>query len=218
MFFVKENIAAGTALIILLACTASFAQSGGTQPVKQLKGDPVAGWEKSLLCQGCHGEYGDSFEEGLVPKLSGQYEQFIAKQIRDYLAGTRSHQIMDAMAAMIVSEEDIADISAYYASQTKMKGDGSGDNKVGKRLFLHGDASRMRFGCINCHGVNGKGMGRKVPMFPVIGCQQKDYLRKMLIEYRDGITTNSPKQIMNIVAKTLTDSEIDALAEYISGK
>lgn len=217
MFLVRKNIAASTALIFLLMSTASFAQSGEAKPATQPRGDPVAGREKSQLCQGCHGEYGDSFEEGLVPKLSGQHRQFIAKQIRDYQAGTRSHQIMNAMAAT-VSEEDIADIAAYYASQPKMKGNGSGDNLVGKRLFLHGDTSRIRFGCVNCHGVNGKGMGYKVPMFPVIGGQQKNYLRKMLTEYRDGIVTNSPRSIMNIVARTLSDAEIDALAEYLAGK
>jgi cytochrome c553 len=231
MFHINRNIATSLILVALLVATAAFAQSDTTNPLKGIvdadvdnaeviklrsgKGDPVAGREKSQLCQGCHGEYGISTEP-LIPKLAGQYGNYIAKEVRNYQAGTRSHQIMNAMAATIANDEDLADIAAYFASQDKMKGDGSADNPIGKELFLHGDTSKMRLACVNCHGVKGKGLEPKISMFPVIGGQHKDYIRRQLVNFRDGYRTNSPNGIMNRIADSLTDSEIASLAEYVS--
>jgi cytochrome c553 len=177
-------------------------------------GNPVAGKEKSELCQGCHGEEGVS-AEGFAPKLAGQYGVYIAKQLRNFQAGTRVHQIMSAIAATI-SDDDLADIAAYFASRTKMVGAGS-NNKLGEQLFLHGDMSRMMVPCFNCHGVNGKGKTPTNPVFPVIGGQHKDYIRGQLINFRAGDRSNSPGGIMNIITQKMTDAELDALSEYVSG-
>lgn len=232
MFNNNRNIATGLTLVALFVVTAAFAQEDTANPLKGIiepdvnnaesiklrsgSGDPVAGREKSQLCQGCHGEYGISME-GLIPKLAGQYANYIEKEIRNYQAGIRSHQIMNAMAATIGSDQDLADIAAYFASQDKMKGDGSG-NQTGEEIFLHGDLPKMRLACVNCHGVRGKGLESKISMFPVIGGQQKDYIRRQLINFRDGHRTNSPNGIMNRITSSLTDSEIDSLAEYISAQ
>ena len=232
MFHTKNKIAAGLALIVLFTATAALARNENTNPLtgqigvdagdesapsiklRSGTGDPVAGKEKSLLCQGCHGEVGISIE-GMIPSLAGQYGSYIAKQLRNYQAGTRSHQIMNAMAATI-SDDDLADISAYFASRAKMKGKGS-DNELGKKLYLRGDISRTMIGCINCHGVNGKGKTPTNPVFPVIGGQHKEYLRVQLTNFRDGDRSNSPGGVMNIITQRLTDPELEALADYISG-
>lgn len=233
MFHIKKNIAAVLALLVLLTATGVFARSEDTNPLtgqvgvdpgddspesiklRSGSGDPVAGREKSQLCQGCHGEEGNSVE-GLIPKLAGQYGKYIAKELRNYQAGTRSHQIMNAMAATI-SDEDLADIAAYFASRPKMKGAGS-NSEVGKKLFLHGDISRTVVACVNCHGVNGKGLTPNTSMFPVIGGQQKDYIRRQLVNFRKGDRTNSPNAIMNRITQKLTDDELEALADYVSGQ
>ena len=232
MFNNSCNVATGLTLVALFVVTAAFAQEDTVNPLKGIiqpdvndaeaiklrsgSGDPVAGREKSQLCQGCHGEYGISME-GLIPKLAGQYANYIGKEIRNYQAGIRSHQIMNAMAGTIDNDQDLADIAAYFASQNKMEGDGPG-NPAGEEIFLHGDVSKMRLACVNCHGVRGKGLEAKISMFPVIGCQQKDYIRRQLINFRDGYRTNSPNGIMNRITSSLTDSEIDSLAEYISAQ
>jgi cytochrome c553 len=176
-------------------------------------GDPVAGKDKSLLCQGCHGEAGVSIE-GMAPKLAGQYAKYIVKQVRNFQSGTRIHEIMSAIA-QTVSDDDLADIAAYFASREKMKGDGH-KNELGEKLFLHGDMSRMMVACVNCHGVNGKGKSPDNAVFPVIGGQHKDYLRGQLINFRDGDRGNSPGGVMNIITQKLTDQELDALADYVS--
>ena len=233
MFHIKNNIVTGLALVVLLTTTIAFARNENMNPLtgqigvdpgdesadsiklRSGSGDAVAGREKSQLCQGCHGEEGISLE-GVIPKLAGQYGKYISKELRNYQAGTRSHQIMNAMAATI-SDDDLADIAAYFASRPKMKGAGS-NNELGKKLFLHGDISRTMVACVNCHGVNGKGLTPNTSMFPVIGGQQKDYIRGQLVNFRKSDRTNSPNGIMNKITQKLTDDEIEALADYISGQ
>lgn len=178
-------------------------------------GDPVAGKDKSELCQGCHGEDGNSVETS-IPKLAGQYAEYTAKQLRNYQAGHRTHAIMNAMAATI-DDTDLMDIAAYFASQKKMGGAGTGNNTMGENLFLNGDASRLVFACINCHGVGGKGKTSSNAVFPVIGGQHSNYLLKELVNFRSGNRSNSQGAIMNKIAKSLSDAEIASLAQYMSG-
>jgi len=227
----KTNIGAGLALSILLTANAAFAQSDDINPLTKKvdsgvgsaeavklrsgSGNPAAGKDKSMLCQGCHGTDGISFEP-LIPSLGGQYSAYIEKQIRNYQAGTRTHQIMNAMVGTI-AEGDAADIAAYFASQQIMKGEGSG-NAAGKDLFTRGDMSKLVVACNNCHGARGKGLTPKTSMFPVLGGQQKGYISRQLVNFREGIRTNSPSEVMNKIAKKLTDVEIEALAEYVSAQ
>lgn len=178
------------------------------------EGSSVAGEIKAQLCVGCHGEKGNS-PEPLIPKLAGQYSNYITKELRNYQAGVRTHQIMNAMSAT-VSDEDLADISAYFAHQKKMSGNHSAENQLGKRLFLKGDASRAVIGCVNCHGLNGKGRLPVTAMFPVIGGQHKEYLNKQIMSFRNQERTNSASGVMNNITKLLSDEEIGALADYIS--
>ncbi len=232
MLQIRNSIAVGLALGMLLAASTAFAQSDDTSPLtgqvvtgidsaedimqRAGPGDPAAGKNKSLLCQGCHGETGISLEP-LVPSLAGQYGGYILKEIRNYQAGTRSHQIMNAMAGTLNDEKDVIDIAAYFATQNKMKGSGT-ENDVGKNLFLHGDLSRLTIACINCHGVRGKGMTPHTSAFPVIGGQNKAYIVRQLTNFRAGIRTNSPSGIMNKITGKLTDDEIEALAGYVSAQ
>ena len=217
MYRIQNNIAIGLTLVALLMATvASASDSPGAIKQRTGSGDPVAGKSKSELCQGCHGEEGNSTETS-IPKLAGQYSVYISKQLRNYQSGVRTHDIMSAMAATI-DQADLADIAAYFASQKKMKGNGTGDNPVARNLFFNGDPGRNIQSCMSCHGVNGKGIFPGSSNFPIIGGQHRDYLRGQLINWRNGERSNSPGGAMNNIAKLLTDAEIEALADYISGR
>jgi cytochrome c553 len=212
----NHNITAGLAMVALFTTAAAFAQNDNAKPIQPRAGDPVAGKAKSLLCQGCHGEDGNSLST-LVPKLAGQNEGYITKQVRNFQAGIRKHAIMNDLA-MTVNDDDLVDIAAYFSSRNKMKGDGSTNNQIGKDLFLTGDMSRKIIACVNCHGANGKGLEPNPSMIPVIGGQNRDYLSRQLINFRKGDRSNSPDGVMNKTTKSLTDAELESLAEYISAR
>lgn len=233
MLHIKKILAAGFTITALLATGSLFARSDDANPLtgrietnrdvddpaaiklRSSAGDAANGKDKSQLCQGCHGAEGISVEP-LAPKLAGQYSEYIVKEVRNYQAGVRTHQIMNAMAATLTDEE-LIDIGNFFASRKTMKGDGTGDNPVGKNLFLHGDIRRMVVACVNCHGVNGKGLTPKTSTFPVLGGQHKAYIAGQLVNFRSGLRSNSPGDIMHKIAQNLTDAEIDGLASYISG-
>lgn len=203
------------AAALLAVTTAHAAEPADAFKQRIVKGNPAAGKSKSTLCQGCHGEDGLSVET-LIPNLAGQYSAYIEKQIRDFQSGARKHQIMSVMAKAI-NDFDLADIAAYFASLEKMKGGGWGKNPIALKLFLKGDRARNIQSCASCHGANGKGKAPDIATYPVIGGQHKAYLRAQLVNWRDGQRTNSPDGVMNRIAKPLTDAEIEALTDYISG-
>jgi len=178
-------------------------------------GDPVAGKEKSSMCQGCHGADGNSAAPNF-PKLAGQYADYIRKQVLDYQNGVRVDPTMSGMAAAVTSGQDLMDIAAYFASQKQMKGDGA-SNEAGKKMYMEGDAAKGIYGCVNCHGENGKGKAPDNPLFPVIGGQHKEYLVKQLNDLKGRSRTNDPAGMMAAIAKAMTDEDIQASAEYLSG-
>ncbi len=179
------------------------------------KGDTAAGENKSLLCAGCHGELGISMDP-LIPNLAGKYKNYIIKQVRNFQLDTRSNGIMSAMASTI-NEDGLLDAATYYSSMERMKGSSLSENRIGRELFSDNGISDMGLACVNCHGEGGNGLEPKISAFPVIGGQQKDYIRQQLIDFRNGKRTNSPNNIMNRMTSSLTDDQIESLSEYLSG-
>lgn len=178
--------------------------------------DVAAGKFKSedQRCQECHGSDGNGERpERKYAKLAGQFPEYLVKQLQDYRSGARQHDFM-SMTARSMDDADIVDISAYYASQSRMHGDGGGNDAVGKNLFQNGDASRNILPCVSCHVVIGAtetGVNN-----PVIAGQEREYLAQQIFAWRSGERSNSGGGVMNLVSKSLTDAEIHALANYIS--
>ena len=77
-------------------------------------GDAAAGKSKSGMCAACHGPAGISAIP-MYPNLAGQKEAYLAKQLKDFKSGARKDPVMAPMA-MALSDEDVANIAAYYAS------------------------------------------------------------------------------------------------------
>lgn len=182
----------------------------------QAVGDAAAGKEKSALCQGCHGEDGMSAATSF-PRLAGQYAGYIRKQIIDYQKELRKDDTMSGMAATITEKQDLEDIAAYFASQKPMQGEKAGEANIGKNIYLNGNSVTNLYGCVNCHGEDGKGKSPNNSVFPVVGGQHKDYLVKQLNDFRSGTRSNDPAGMMGDIAKKMTNDEIDAVSEYLSG-
>ncbi len=200
--------------LVLLACTAAGLMSVAAT-AEEFDGDPIAGKDKSALCQGCHGENGIS-ADATFPKLAGQFAGYIKKQVLDFQAAKRNDDTMAPMAATVTELQDLKDIAAYFSSQPIMKGEGKGKgNKLGEDIFKNGNKAGA-YGCANCHGSDGKGRSSNNPLFPVIGGQHKGYLVKQLNDLKSGTRTNDPAGMMADIAKKLSDKEIEAVADYVS--
>jgi len=203
-------------ITIVLAVMVLFATAGyaGDSPddIKQRigTGDPVAGKVKSLICQACHGADGNPVTPD-CPKLAGQYAAYIQKEIKDFQIGSRRDPMMTEIAARLTNEQDLLDISAYFASQKQMTGDVRLYNEAGQRRFTAGN------GCQTCHGVNGKGLAPNNSHAPVIGGQHKYYLVKQLKDFRSEARTNESTGIMGMVASMMSDEQIDEVASHESG-
>lgn len=79
-------------------------------------GNPGNGKEKSKPCAACHGDNGDKTIDGQYPRIAGQYADYLAKALRDYKSGGRKNPVMAGFATTL-SDQDIDDLSAYYAEQ-----------------------------------------------------------------------------------------------------
>ena len=187
-------------------------------------GDAKAGGPKSELCQGCHGADGMSVNPE-CPNLAGQKPGYIIKQLQDYINGKRHNDTMAPMAGLAGSFQDMKDIAAYFASQKTMTGKNYmlapvPDNKKsiaqGKKLYLEGNPRTGLYGCVNCHGKDGKGKSQTNQVFPIVGGQHKEYLVRTLKEFRSAKRNNDPANMMMDIAKKLTDAEIEAITDYLA--
>jgi cytochrome c553 len=174
-------------------------------------GNAVNGQTKAAACAACHGADGNA-PVPMYPKLAGQGADYIAKQLADFKASTRNDPIMAGMVAGL-SEQDMADLGAFYATQKISTGDGKVNN-LGKKLYLGGDFSRGISACIACHTASGKGVSQA--KFPSIAGQNVAYLTKQLNTFRSGERANDNNSIMRKIAVKLSDDDIAALAQFMS--
>ena len=201
------------ALVIIMFATMGVAQAADGD------GDPKAGKSKSEMCFGCHGEEGISIAPNF-PNLAGQFQKYIERQIHDFQDAKRVDPLMSGMAASITEAQDLKDIAAYFASKKRMTGKPGGNKDSvakGKKIFHEGNAETGVYACSNCHGENGYGKDAQNNVFPVISGQTKDYLLKQLNDFRSGERHNDPAGMMGSVAKKMTDAEINAVVEYVTG-
>ena len=103
---------------ILFALAAAAALGANAQAPAKAAGNASVGKNKVYQCQGCHGipDWKSAFPEVYrVPKLGGQKPEYIVAALRAYKSGERDFATMRGIAADL-SEQDMADIAAYYAS------------------------------------------------------------------------------------------------------
>jgi cytochrome c553 len=170
---------------------------------------------KAEQCQECHGEAGLGAAEH-YPKLAGQHAAYLRKQLGDFQSGARVNAFMTPMAAAI-SRQDIADIAAYFSASPRWSGEARNFSQTGRALFLDGDSARGLPACASCHGENGVGDAQASSPIPAIAGQSESYLAHQLHAWKAGDRRNSPGDVMNEVARKLSDAEIDEIARYLSG-
>ncbi len=166
------------------------------------------------VCAACHGVDGNS-PLSANPSLAGQHPEYLLKQLTEFKSGARSNPVMTGMVANL-SADDMRNLAAYYSSQTP-KQMGARDKDLvaqGRRLYRGGNPSNSVAACAGCHSPNGSGIPAQ---YPRLAGQHADYVAAQLKAFRAGDRANDPNLMMRATAVKLTDKEIAALAEYISG-
>lgn len=177
-------------------------------------GDPAAGKQKSTTCAACHGPDGKGVNPQW-PKLAGQNAQYLYKQLQDFKDKQRENPIM-AGQVVSLSEGDMQDLAAYYASQAPTPGATDPDQlELGQLVYRGGNRKTQLAACIACHGPAGS--GNPAAKFPRLSGQYSDYVAQQLRAYRDGSRKNDPAGMMRNVAAKMSDVEIVAVSQYIAG-
>ena len=174
-------------------------------------GSADQGKAKSATCSACHGSDGNSAAAD-YPKLAGQHASYLASTLRAYRDGSRKNAIMAGLAA-VLSEEDIADLSAYYATQVVSSGAVQAELlERGEQLYRFGDMEKGISACAACHGPTGVGVASAV--FPSLKGQWAGYSETQLRAFRDGLRINV---MMSGVAQNMSDADIKAVSSYVEG-
>jgi cytochrome c553 len=197
-----------------LVFAAVISLANGLSPA-MAEGDAAAGKTKSAPCAGCHGVDGNSTNPAW-PKLAGQHAGYLDKQLMDFKEGeTRNNAMMAPMVASL-SDQDMADLAAYFSSQTMQMG--AADEALvteGEKIYRGGNPATGVAACIGCHGP--KGDGNPAANFPVISGQHAPYVEAQLHAFKKGERANDAGKMMRNIAANMTDKEIEAVASYVQG-
>lgn len=193
-----------------------------------LEGNADAGKTKAAMCGACHGATGHSLSP-TYPNLAGQKAAYIVQQLTDFKSGARTNMMMAPMAANL-SEQDMADLAAYFSTQERSskKAAASGDSSApaaasagsvdivtstpAKGLYA-GDvkAGQQKSGmCASCHGADGNS---PIAIYPNLAGQSASYLAKQLADFKSG---NRVNPTMAGMVAGLSPQDMNDLAAYFA--
>ncbi len=193
--------------------------TGGLQAQGQAIDLDKAKQTAETVCVACHSADGNS-EIAANPKLAGQGQEYLYKQMHDFKAQgdkkpLRDNAIMGAMIASL-DDADMRGMAKYFSSQT-LKPEAAKNNATvdkGQQIWRAGIAAKGVPACASCHGPSGAGMPAQ---YPRLSGQFAEYTETQLKSFRDGVRTNDPGSAMQIIALKMTDAEIKAVADYAAG-
>ncbi len=186
-------------------------------------GDPEAGKQISTPCAACHGADGNSVNPAW-PKLAGQGKKYLVNQLQLFKEKIRVNTLMNPQAVNL-SEQEMQDLAAFYASQTPSMGTADPEKEfqgeqlyvIGEKIYRGGNSATGVPACMSCHAPNG--VGNSAAKFPRLAGQHAIYVAAQLRAYRSGARyqTDDNLNMMKDIASYMTETEIDAVAEYIAG-
>lgn len=194
-------------LAVLLATWALSAQAAEDLALMQRGEEQVMG-----KCFLCHGATGDS-SSPLYPKLAGQNEAYLLKQLRNFKSGERDSNDMRKVV-VDMSDDDMRAAAHFFSRQQPSRGKSAyGDMRaVGERLYMQGNPENGLVPCRECHGETGAGSEK----LPRIAGQHTLYIETQLSLFEERKRTNDNAQMQDI-AKRLSVDEARAVAEFLRG-
>jgi cytochrome c553 len=163
-------------------------------------------------CASCHGAGGNS-TINTNPRLAGQVDTYLHKQLVDFTTPSRNQPVMTTYAKML-SDDEKRNLAAYLAAQQPKQGAARNKDtlELGRKIYRGGIADRGVAACASCHGATGSGIPAQ---YPRLAGQHQDYTVAQLQAFKTGGRSNSPQ--MSTLAKRLSDDEMKAVADYIAG-
>jgi cytochrome c553 len=164
------------------------------------------------VCGACH-TFDGSRGAPANPIIAGQHAEYLVKQLQEFKAGKRANPIMLGFASAL-SEDDMRNVAAFYASKTPKPGFAKDKALVtlGERIYRGGIAERSVPACAGCHSPTGAGIPSQ---YPRLAGQHADYTEAQMLAFRDGVRQNNA--VMTGVAARLNNREIKAVSDYIAG-
>ena len=198
-------------VLLLAALFAAPALAAESKPAAA-KPDLAKGQATAATCMACHTADG-SRGAPANPILQGQFPEYLSKQLHEFKSGKRKNAIMQGMAAAL-SEDDIRNVAAFYASKEAKPGAAKNKDTVllGEKIWRGGIADRKIPACAGCHGPNGAGIPAQ---YPKLSGQHADYTEAQLYAFRSGLRANNIQ--MTGVAAKMNDLEIKAVSDYVAG-
>jgi cytochrome c553 len=196
----KPALHVAAALGLLLAASAAFAQA------------------QSGNCTGCHGERGEGNAQSGFPRLAGQSQEYLRRQLDAYADGARDNAIMTPIAKAMTSEQRDA-AAAHFAAldggAAKTAATQKGASARGRTIASVGDSALQIQGCNNCHGPGGTG---EPPVNPYLAGQTVKYLQAALEAWKSGVRATDPSGQMQAIGKRLGAEDIAAVSQYYAAQ
>lgn len=198
------------ALLLAIAPFTLSSSAAAADKGDAAKAEPIV----NSVCAACHGADGNS-PIPANPSLAGQHSSYIYKQLTDYKAGRRKNPVMSGMVSSL-SDADMRNLAAYFAAQKPRPGTAQDRTlaAAGQKLYRGGISDSGVPACSGCHSPNGAGIPAQ---FPRLAGQHRDYTSAQLQSFRSGERDNDLNAMMRTIASRLSDKEITALSDYISG-
>lgn len=162
-------------------------------------------------CFTCHGMQGQGDGVG-VPRLAGLDAGYLQKQMEDYAADIRHHDVMTTIAKRM-DQDSRRDVALYYASLPAPAI--TGPARPMPAVWSQGDPARDVPACSTCHGMNGEGVG---PGNPAVSGQPAAYTVDQLMRWKQAERRNDPRSVMTLAVADLTPREVSAIALWLETK
>lgn len=195
---------------VICAATAPLAIAQPAAKTDPAQAQPIV----ARVCAACHAADGNS-ESPVNPVLAGQHADYTAKQLANYKSGERKNPVMLSMTATL-TPQDMKNLGAYFEGQKpKPRAARNPDLvKLGQQIYRGGVMAKGVAACASCHGPSGSGIPAQMPR---IAGQYTEYTLAQLQAFRAGERANDPNQMMRVISARLSDQEIRAVSEYITG-
>lgn len=204
---------------VLASCGVLAVMPAATRAQQTEPGAVIAtkGKLSGAACASCHGAKGEGNAAAGFPRLAGLPSPYLLSQLDHFANGSRENAVMTPIGKQLTAAERQS-VADYYGSLPSARGVAVGNEETLKQrdkgawLMVRGRWEDNLPACVQCHGPGGDGAGAA---FPALAGQPAAYIASQLQAFKNGARPGGPLNLMAVIAKKLSDNDIDAVAQHI---